>query len=408
MRSAGHLLLALVASSVLGRWTEPSGALERRHNRTTMTILKLPHGVKRLDASEEIPDSPDSDSSEYAASDIDDADFDEAVVEQEYVTSSKVEAASVMMQTEAGEVETSNDQDYEIPGNDAEDDDDDVPSAWMPLLKILWQGTQRVDFKKVLRVLPVLTAQIVFLAPSLSLLKATANKQHGLELSDTSMLPYSLMAVNCAIWLSYGLLSKDVTVILANLAGFVLGLLYMLISAWSSQPDESHTPHYVFVVSTFIAIVALLKHVPTGPASELLLYAGAVFLTLMLACPLRNLGDAIREENASKFSFFGSFSGLFHCVFWVCFGTIMRNNWLIWLPHAVGAVLMITQIIVIAAYRHKENTYLMKYESVFPDSPGKFIVGWKGTDMFETDEPAPYKPSCCSSGYSDGWEIPNQ
>eukprot|EP01061_Rhynchopus_euleeides_P021267 TRINITY_DN3469_c1_g1_i1.p1 TRINITY_DN3469_c1_g1~~TRINITY_DN3469_c1_g1_i1.p1 ORF type:complete len:179 (+),score=47.14 TRINITY_DN3469_c1_g1_i1:293-829(+) len=74
----------------------------------------------------------------------------------------------------------------------------------------------------VLQILPPLAAQVVTLSPLSTMATIRSNASTG----SLPLLPYSMMACSGFLWICYGTLTGDHSIIAANVSALVLGLWY--------------------------------------------------------------------------------------------------------------------------------------------------------------------------------------
>eukprot|EP00949_MAST-11_sp_MAST-11-sp1_P000787 g787.t1 len=108
-----------------------------------------------------------------------------------------------------------------------------------------------------------LAAQAVFLAPLLSVKKW---KSEGT--GDASPLPFSAMTANGALWIVYGLLQSDMTIITANLSAFAFGAYYLrTFDTFRSSLELNMVPHYAGAAGIASACGAMALTLPHETAT---------------------------------------------------------------------------------------------------------------------------------------------
>ena len=83
---------------------------------------------------------------------------------------------------------------------------------------------------------------IMFTAMQITSVRTAFGIHKAKSTGDLSPLPFTSLAVNCFVWTLYGILKKDLTVLIPNANGIVLGLTGAVI--YQKYSHELHTKLY--------------------------------------------------------------------------------------------------------------------------------------------------------------------
>nr|XP_018907884.1 PREDICTED: sugar transporter SWEET1-like [Bemisia tabaci]XP_018907894.1 PREDICTED: sugar transporter SWEET1-like [Bemisia tabaci] len=173
------------------------------------------------------------------------------------------------------------------------------------------------------------------------------------DVGEDSHLPFIAGFLNCSIWLSYGMVSQEFTIIFVNAVGLVLFFSYA-------------TTHYIYsiqrnlVIRDFLICIVLIGlmniYILTGIRREILQYhIGnlASFITvLFFAAPLTNMVTVIKTGNVSSLPLPFISMTLVATFLWFLYGLVVDDIY-VQLPNAIGLVLGVAQLSVYFLYRSR-------------------------------------------------------
>ena len=116
-------------------------------------------------------------------------------------------------------------------------------------------------------------------------------------------MPYSTMVLNCSLWILYGLLTNEPTVMSANTVGLALGAYYFHVFYSNCSPTATGLPgtlkDHVQVLTLTVTLALLIVIVlPRDTAAELIGKAAVIFCVILFASPLSVLKQAISSHSA--------------------------------------------------------------------------------------------------------------
>ena len=149
------------------------------------------------------------------------------------------------------------------------------------------------------RTLAPAAAWVVFLSPFSTIRGVARSKSVG----GLPALPYSTMVLNCSLWILYGLLTNEPTVMSANTVGLALGAYYFHVFYSNCSPTATGLPgtlkDHVQVLTLTVTLALLIVIVlPRDTAAELIGKAAVIFCVILFASPLSVLKQAISSQSA--------------------------------------------------------------------------------------------------------------
>lgn len=211
-----------------------------------------------------------------------------------------------------------------------------------------------------------------YLAPTLGFFTASAiflspwnDVQESLSansLEEHNVLPYSMMANNCLVWIIYSFLVKDLFIFFTNIFGWMLSLYYfaamhglafslkktqtaawMLRTLWFGQA--------VILIGSFFAFFYFgdsMLDIDYRPKNSLGI-AAIILLVMFYSSPLITLYKVIRTKNASSFRLGLSLTCFVNALLWTAYG-ISLGDIFVSGPNATGIIVSFLQLLCLYVY----------------------------------------------------------
>lgn len=154
---------------------------------------------------------------------------------------------------------------------------------------------------------------------------------------NIQFLPFLTTCLNNLGWLYYGILKRDHTIILVNIIGALLQILYIIVYL-------HYTKQKRLVISQILAAGAVLacgwfyftRILPAGEIrlNQLGLTCSAVTVSMYLS-PLTDLVQIVRSENVQCLSFPLTVATLFTSTSWVLYGLQLNDRYIV-VPNTPG------------------------------------------------------------------------
>ena len=196
-----------------------------------------------------------------------------------------------------------------------------------------------------LQVAPPVCAQAVFFSP-LATMKTIREKG---TTSDLPMLPYTMMACNGFLWMCYGSLVGDTTVIAANVSAFCLGLLYCgVFLKYRSETAATAAP-IMLAGSAALAVASMVTLLPHQLAVDAVGMTGCGVVVAMFGGPLQSIKRVIAEKSTASLPFPMAVATCANCIAWTLYGLLVADPY-IYLPNMLGFLSGLTQLALFARY----------------------------------------------------------
>eukprot|EP01064_Diplonema_japonicum_P022816 TRINITY_DN3300_c7_g1_i1.p1 TRINITY_DN3300_c7_g1~~TRINITY_DN3300_c7_g1_i1.p1 ORF type:complete len:234 (+),score=35.14 TRINITY_DN3300_c7_g1_i1:23-703(+) len=197
-----------------------------------------------------------------------------------------------------------------------------------------------------MQVLPPLAAQIFFLSPMSSMKEIYKTGSVG----SLPLLPYSMMMANGFLWMAYGLLSGDQTVIAANVPSLILGTAYTVLFLKYRNPKNNYS---VPLGASFLAMFLVTFFWATSEPPAALRFiglTGCAVLILMMGGPLATIQQVVRDRSTSTIPFPMAVATAVNCALWSSYGLLVAHDVFIYFPNLVGLGSGLAQLALFAVY----------------------------------------------------------
>lgn len=164
------------------------------------------------------------------------------------------------------------------------------------------------------------------------------------DTKDITMVPFIVTAANCALWLKYGLLRHDSTLIAVNSTGLLLELVYLAFYfAHTGITTRRQVSKQILVsLVIFATIFIYASHYSLHP-DVAVGYVGSVTAMGVYASPLATVKEVLRHRSTEFMSFPLCAAGLVVSCEWFLYGTLIADNF-ITLPNFVGVMFAVFQM----------------------------------------------------------------
>ena len=189
-----------------------------------------------------------------------------------------------------------------------------------------------------LKVAPPVACQVVFLAP------LTAMKQFKAEKStkEVSPIPYAAMTINGALWVMYGLLKSDFTIILPNISGFFFGAYYTY--TFSLYTERNMIPYYAGIAAGIGFCATMATSLETAAAVNAIGIFGCGIVATMFGGPLGSIKTVIEDKNTDSLPVAFTLATFVNCILWSSYGWLVIDDIYVWGPNLAGLIFSSVQI----------------------------------------------------------------
>eukprot|EP00736_Rhodelphis_marinus_P002044 Rmarinus@m.1918 len=174
--------------------------------------------------------------------------------------------------------------------------------------------------------------------------------------SSASPVPFFSMVASSCAWSLYGGLTSDLSILLANLFGVVLGLFYCY--SFCSLSKKDVTWHSLATV-VLVMIPACVVYTHSLQESRVFVgYFASALAVILLSSPLVSIGEVVRTQSTASMPFFVSASAFFCALSWTSYGALLRDSFVL-VPNFLGLAGSSVQMGLFLLYG-KERTGRMK------------------------------------------------
>ena len=172
---------------------------------------------------------------------------------------------------------------------------------------------------------------------------------------NVNPVPFLVMIFNCILWVFYGILEDDLTVLISNAAGVFFGSVYLFIFCIFTPWRKSKW--YILALLVLILMSVLCFQFPTWiddprHQSKYIGFMGCTTAALLLSSPLTEMKRVIKDKSTRSMSFPMSLAMWFNAVTWVLYGAIIDNwNPFLVIHNGVGVVAGCVQLALFCVYR---------------------------------------------------------
>jgi len=188
----------------------------------------------------------------------------------------------------------------------------------------------------------------LFLAPAPAMKRVLSSKEVGVLPS----LPFSLMFLNCMLWVMFGLRISELPVILPNSVGFTLSVLYLLIYAKCCKSQITLMRETVFIL-----VVCMIGYFMFTAYDEFYIATMAAIASVcMLASPLAKVATVVSTKNAAHLGPLPLCIVGWLCSFvWFILGYYYLDKPQVWICNLLGNISCTLSLVLFARYDVKRG-----------------------------------------------------
>lgn len=208
-----------------------------------------------------------------------------------------------------------------------------------------------LSFKDALATSATISTVLQFLTGSLICHRYIRKKSTG----ETSSVPFVSGFLSCSLWLKYGLLSEEHTIIFVNTIGSVLFFAYTIIY-FTFSVNKRIVVRQFFLVSCFILGCTGYTKYEQNP-DEALRIIGLICCCVgvwFFASPLAVLAQVIRTKSTESLPFPIIIASFFVSLQWFLYGMVIADDF-IQIPNLLGCILSSVQLLLYVIYPNKKN-----------------------------------------------------
>ncbi|EGC36063.1 hypothetical protein DICPUDRAFT_78286 [Dictyostelium purpureum] len=182
-------------------------------------------------------------------------------------------------------------------------------------------------------------------------LKTILNIKEKRTVGSVAGIQFLSTALNCFLWIAYGILTGNGTMLFTNSVGLLLAFYYVY-NYWLYSSSRDYL--YKIMVASILAIsIIFISFVGTNnnfdQRVERLGFQASVVCILMFAAPLERLFQIIKIKNSEGMLKGVAVLSMMCSLSWLVFGLLIIDKY-IYIPNFLASLISITQLLVILKY----------------------------------------------------------
>jgi solute carrier family 50 protein (sugar transporter) len=171
--------------------------------------------------------------------------------------------------------------------------------------------------------------------------------------NEFSAFPFIAGVLCTTLWLRYGFILNDMTMIFVNSVGVVLQSLYLIWFYAFTLKRETLTKQIVLLLAFLVMayIIGQSREDPKTLAGTLACISSLVFC----GSPLASVSDVIKTKSTEKLPFLLILSSFLVTIMWFLYGFAL-NDAFIQVPNAIGALISGVQLYLFVIYPNEPKS----------------------------------------------------
>uniref|UniRef100_A0A182P8V0 Sugar transporter SWEET n=1 Tax=Anopheles epiroticus TaxID=199890 RepID=A0A182P8V0_9DIPT len=167
---------------------------------------------------------------------------------------------------------------------------------------------------------------------------------------DTSAVPFISGFLSCFMWLKYGVLTEESTVILVNFIGSALFFSYTVVF-FIFCVNKREVIRQMMGISCIILSATFYTMIETDEEKSIRVIGllCCCLAVLFFASPLTKLAHVIRTQNTDSLPFPIILASFFVCLLWTAYGVLIGDRF-VQIPNLLGGILAGIQLTLYVIY----------------------------------------------------------
>ncbi|KAI9222350.1 sugar efflux transporter for intercellular exchange-domain-containing protein [Blastocladiella britannica] len=200
----------------------------------------------------------------------------------------------------------------------------------------------RVVLNTVIPICGVLTAISTAAAP----IPAVLRVRRAQALGSLNPIPFAFIYINAAIWIMYGIYTRDIFVLAPNLLGILFGNFFVRSTYGYATASQRKVMDVVLVFGTFAVFLTagIATLYATREAGQLALgVLSNIILAAFYVSPISVLVTVVKTRNSGPFDPILAFACMLNGTLWVIYG-IAIGDFFVYFPNAIGSMFGLLQL----------------------------------------------------------------
>lgn len=192
-----------------------------------------------------------------------------------------------------------------------------------------------------------------FLSPWSTVSALQSKKMTATAASAVKFFPLLSLLFNGIIWMVYGLVISDISVVIMNLVGFLCGFRYVWV--YLRTVDETRGAVRMLQAAGVVCVVYVLLGILLPPTYRDLLGAFAsVVAVVTYGAPLVTAKEIVQTGDVSSIIVPLVLCNTVCALSWTVHGYLQRDAYIV-LPNAIGLLLSLIQLVLWLMYRGRDK-----------------------------------------------------
>ncbi|SPP75153.1 sugar transporter SWEET1 [Drosophila guanche] len=193
----------------------------------------------------------------------------------------------------------------------------------------------------------VISTVFQFLSGAMICRKYIQKKSTG----DSSGVPFICGFLSCSFWLRYGVLTEEQSIVLVNVIGSTLFLIYTLIYYVFTINKRAFVKQFAFVLAVLIGVIIYTNRLEDQ--RNQMIHITGIFCCIVTVCffaaPLASLLHVIRAKNSESLPLPLIATSFLVSLQWLIYGILISDSF-IQIPNFLGCLLSMMQLSLFVVY----------------------------------------------------------
>lgn len=167
---------------------------------------------------------------------------------------------------------------------------------------------------------------------------------------ETSSLPFAIGLLSSSLWLLYGILQKEASLMVVNSIGVILQIGYLAVF-WKNTEEKKYVYYQLGSILSVLVLVFIYVALDTFPERRLnrVGFICCVITIAFFAAPLSQLQSVIKNKSAESLPLQLIAMTFVSSALWLIYGLIIRDRF-VQIPNVLGTMLSAAQLSLFVLY----------------------------------------------------------
>ncbi|KAH8394771.1 hypothetical protein KR222_005151, partial [Zaprionus bogoriensis] len=175
---------------------------------------------------------------------------------------------------------------------------------------------------------------------------------------DSSGVPFICGFLSCSFWLRYGVLTNEQSIVMVNIIGSTLFLVYTLVYYVFTVNKRSYVKQFAIVLALLVGVIVFTNSLHDEP--QRMIHITGIMCCIVTVCffaaPLTSLVHVIRVKNSESLPLPLIATSFFVSLQWLIYGVLISDSF-IQIPNFLGCLLSLLQLGLFVLYPPRSYSY---------------------------------------------------